>query len=197
MVAADTATLDSPVLLLCGFLLLWFYTVWQTYVIEGTHARLAGLQEVWRETVSLDPAWRYLPEVRIVERLLESSTERLPRLSLASLFMATLAPSGERGAASAKIYERLNRLPPRRLREESIVIVEAATRYVVLAALKRSLLAWLLAPLALAVFIVWSFYWQLRVAVEGLPQASLRLAGIRLRRKMLGLLLGVVTSQRA
>jgi hypothetical protein len=192
----ETATLDSPALLLCGLLLLWFFTVWQAYVIEGAQAKLAGLREVWRETVSLDPAWRYYPEVRMVERLLESSTDRLPRLSLASLFMVMFAPSGERGAASAKIYESLNRLPPRRLREESIVIVETATRYVVLAALKRSLLAWLLAPLWLAVFIVWSFYWQLRVAVEGLPQASLRLAGIRLRRRMLGPLVAVATSAR-
>lgn len=176
--------------------MLWFYTVWQAYVIEGTQAKLAGLREVWRETVSLDAAWCYLPEVRIVERLLESSTERLPRLSLASLFMVALAPSGERVAANAKIYESLNRLPPRRLREESIVIVETATRYVVLAALKRSLLAWLLAPLWLAVFIVWSFYWQLRVAVEGLPQASLRLAGIRLRRRILGPLVAIATSAR-
>jgi hypothetical protein len=193
---AEAVTLDSPALLLCGLLLLWFFTVWQAYVIEGTQAKLAGLREVWRETVSLDPAWRYLPEVRIVERLLESSTERLPQLSLASLFMVTLAPSCERGAASARIYESLSRLPPRRLREESMVIVETATRYVVLAALKRSLLAWLLAPLWLAVFIVWSLYWQLRVAVEGLPQASLRLAGIRLRRRILGPLVAVATAAR-
>ena len=194
---AETATLDSPALMLCGLLLLWFYTVWQTYVIEATQARLAGLREVWRETVSLDPAWRYSPAVRTVEHLLESSTERLPRLSLGSLFIATLTTSSEHGAASAKVYESLNKLMPRRLREEGIAIVETATRYVVLAALKRSLLVWLLAPLLLAVFIVWSIYWQLRVAVEGLPQASLRLAGLRLRRKVLGPLVAVVTSARA
>jgi hypothetical protein len=194
---AETATLDSPGLLLCGLLLLWFFTVWQAYVIEGTQAKLAGLREVWRETVSLDPAWRYSPEVRTVERLLESSSERLPGLSLASLLMATVASSAAQRATSARIYESLNRLTPRRLRDEGIGIVETATRYVVLSALKRSLLAWLFAPLWLVGFVGWSMYWQLRVAVEGLPQASLRLAGIRLRRKMLAPLLSVVTSQRA
>jgi hypothetical protein len=62
---------------------------------------------------------------------------------------------------------------------------------------KRSLVAWLFAPLWLAAFVVWSMYWQLRVAVEGVPQASLRLAGIRLRRQMLGRLVAPVTSHRA
>jgi hypothetical protein len=194
---AETATFDSPALLLCGLLLLWFFTVWQAYVIEGTQAKLAGLREVWRETVSLDPAWRYYPEVRTVERLLESSSERLPHLSVASLLVAMLVSGGTQRATSAKIYESLNRLTPRRLREEGIGIVETATRYVALAVLKRSLLAWLFAPPCLVAFVVWSMYWQLRVAAEGLPQASLRLAGIRLRRKMLGPLVAIVTSPRA
>lgn len=82
------------------------------------------------------------------------------------------------------------------MREEGIGIVETATRYVVLAVLKRSLLAWLFAPLWFALFVMWSMYWQLRVAVEGLPQASLRLAGVRLRRRMLGPLVAIVTSHR-
>jgi hypothetical protein len=196
MVVEDI-TLDSPALLLCGLLALWFSTVWQTYVIEDARARLAGLREIWRETVSSDPAWRYYPEVRLVENLLDSSREKLPRLSFGFLCVAALVPSRERGAASARVHESLKRLTPRRLREESVNMLEMATRYVVLAALKRSLFVWALAPLLLAVFIVWSIYWQLRIVVEGLPRASLRLAGLRLRRKMLGPFVSIVTSARA
>jgi hypothetical protein len=63
-----------------------------------------------------------------------------------------------------------------------------------LAALKRSLLVWALAPLFVAAFIVWSVHWQLRVVVEGLPQAGLRIAVARVRRKVLGPLVAVVTA---
>jgi hypothetical protein len=80
------------------------------------------------------------------------------------------------------------------LRDEAISIVETAARYVVLAALKRSLFAWALAPLLAAAFIVWSVHWQLRIVVEGVPRASLNHAGIRLRRKILGPLVTIVTS---
>ena len=165
---AEHLTLDSPAALLGALLLLWFHTVWQAYVIEATQARLSGLREIWREIVALDPAWRHLPEVRTVHRLLEASSANMPRLSLLSLLIAALTASRAQGAAISKIYADLNRLGSKRLREESTGMLELATRYVALAALKRSLLVWALAPLFVAAFIVWSVHWQLRVVVEGL-----------------------------
>jgi hypothetical protein len=190
----ESFTFGSPVLSLGGLLLLWFYTVWQTYVIEAALARLAGLQEIWREALSLDPAWRDYSQARTVQELLDSSREKLPRLSLAVLLGGALLPSRDHAAACARIYDGLNRLPSKRLRDEAISIVETAARYVVLAALKRSLFAWALAPLLAAAFIVWSVHWQLRIVVEGVPRASLNHAGIRLRRKILGPLVTIVTS---
>lgn len=186
---------DSPAIMLVGLLLLvWFYTVWQSYVIDGTRARLAGLQEIWRETLSLDPAWRYCSSVRIVQNVLESSAQRLTRLSLTFLLVAVLVPSRERRVSRGQIYASLGRLPSNRLQQEAISIVETAARYVVLAALQRSLFVWVLAPLILAAFIVWSTHWQLRIALEGAPPASLQLARVRMRRKILGPLFDIVTS---
>jgi hypothetical protein len=173
----ESFTFDSPVLSLGGLLLLWFYTVWQTYVIETALARLAGLQETWCETLSLDPGWRAYPQARTVQNLLDSSREKLPRLSLAVSLGGALLPSRDDGAACARIYDGLIRLPSKRLRDEAISIVETAARYVVLAALKRSLFAWALAPLLAAAFTVWSVHWQFRIVVEGVPQASLNHAG--------------------
>jgi len=88
----------------------------------------------------------------------------------------------------------LGRLPSNRLQQEAISIVETAARYVVLAALKRSLFVLVLAPLILGGFIVWSTHWQLRIALEGAPPASLQLARVRLRRKILRPLFDIVTS---
>jgi hypothetical protein len=187
-------TIGSPALVLLALLLLWFYTVWQTFVIEGTLARLAGLQETWLETLALDPAWREYPQVRTVQDVLDSSKRRLARLSLGVLLVAALRPSREPRAASAKIYESLYRLPPRRLREDAVGIMETAARYVVFAALQRSLLVWALAPLFVALFIVWSVHWQLRIVVDGVPQASLHLRRVRLRRKILGPFMTIVMS---
>jgi hypothetical protein len=187
--------IDSPAMLLMALLLLlWFYTVWQWHIIEGTRARLAGLQEIWRETLSLDPAWRYCLPVRVVQNVLDSSAQRLPRLTLRFLLVAALVASRERGVARVQVSARLGELPSNRLQREAISIVETAARYVVLAALKRSLLIWALAPLILAGFIVWSTHWQLRIALDGAQQASLQLARMRLRRKILGPLFDIVTS---
>jgi hypothetical protein len=182
-------------MLLVGLLLLWFYTVWQSYVIEGTRARLEGLREIWRETLSSDSAWRYCQAARIVQHVLDSSTQRLPRLSLTFLLIALLAPSRERSDARVQIDKELGRPPSNRLQREATSIVETAARYVVLAALKRSLFVWALAPLILAGFIVWSAHWQLRILLEGAPQAWLQLAQMRLRRKILGPLVGIVSSE--
>jgi hypothetical protein len=190
----ETFPADSPAVLVGGLLLLWFHTVWQSYVIEGTRARLAGLQALWRETLGLDPAGRNCPAARAVENLLASINQRLPRLSLAFLLCATLAPSREQGAARVQVHERLSRLPSSRLQLEALSIVETATHYVALAALKRSLLAWVLAPLWLAAFIVWSIHWQLCVVLEAAPQVSLQHARVRLRRRIFGPFIRVVTS---
>lgn len=188
-------SVDSDALCLAGALLaLWFYTIWQSYVIEGTRVRLAGLQEVWRETLSLDPAWRYCPAARTVQTLLDSSRQKLPRWSLAFVLVAALVPSREQRAARGRVYEELSQLPSARLQQEGVSIVETAARYVALAALKRSLLVWALAPLLLGGFIAWSVHWQLRAVLEGAPQAALQRARVRMRRKMLAPLIGVVTS---
>jgi hypothetical protein len=181
-------------LLPIGLLLLWFYTVWQSYVIEGTYARLAGLEEIWRETLSLDPAWQYCAAVSTVHSLLDSSKRRLARLSLASLFIAPCVPSRTRDAARVRVYESLSRLPSTRLQQDAVSIVETVTRYVVLAALKRSLLPWVGSPLFLAAFVVWSVRWQVRIALADAPQASLQLARLRLRRKIFGPLVGILAS---
>ena len=184
---------DSPFFSLLGLaLLLWFYTIWQSYVLEGTRLRLEGLKEIWRETLSMDPAWRYCPAVRTVESFLDASREGLPRLSLKFLFIAMLVTGRERGAARARVYEDLSRLPSSRLQTEAISIVETATRYVALAALKRSLLVWALAPLFVAAFVVWSVKWQLQNALEGAPPGSMQLARVRLRRKFLAPLVPIV-----
>jgi hypothetical protein len=63
-----------------------------------------------------------------------------------------------------------------------------------LAALKRSLFVWTLAPLILAGFVAWSVYWQLRIFLEGATPATLERARVRLRRKMLEPLLELITS---
>ena len=86
-----------------ALLLLWFHTVWQAYVIEATQARLSGLREIWREIVARDPAWRHLPEVRSVDRLLEASSANMPKLSVLSLLIRSLTASRAQGAAIAKI----------------------------------------------------------------------------------------------
>lgn len=186
---------DPPALLLTALALLgWFYTIWQSFVIEGTRARLAGLKEVWHETLSLDPKWRMFPAVAAVDRLLDSSGRRLPRLSLASLGRAALLAGRERSLVLTRFYEGVSRLPSRRLQEEAIATVETAARYVALAALKRSLLAWALSPLLVAAFIVWSVGWQLRIVLEGAPQAWLHIARLRLRRKALEPLVEIVMS---
>ena len=187
-------TLDSPAWLLGGLVLMWFYTAWQSYVIEATHARLAGLQEIWRETLALDPAWRHHPAARTVQNALESSRQGLPRLSLPFLFGAALLPSRARAAACLRLYESVSRLPSRRLQQEAISVVETATRYVVLAALKRSLLVWTLAPLSVAAFIVWSAHWQLRILFGVAPLTSPELARARLHRRFLVPLVEIVTS---
>jgi hypothetical protein len=188
-------SVDSPALLLVGLLLLWFYTVWQSYVIEETRARLEGLQEIWRETLSSDPAWRYGKAARIVQHVLVSIRQRLPQLSLTFLVIALLAPSRERSGSRVQIYDELGRPPSNRLQREATSIVDTAARYVVLAALKRSLFLWALAPLLLCAFIVWSAHWQLRILLEGAPQAWLQLAQMRLRRKILAPLVGIVSSE--
>lgn len=185
----------SPLLPLLGLaLVVWFYTIWQSYVLEGTRARLEGLKELWRETLSLDPAWRYCPAVRTVERLLDASREGLPRFSLEFLFYAMVVTRRERGAARALVYEDLRRLPSSRLQSEAVTIVEAATRYVALAALKRSLLVWTLAPLFVGAFVVWSAKWQLQNALQGAPPGATQLARVRLRRKFLAPLVPIVIS---
>jgi hypothetical protein len=190
-----TLSADSQTVLLLGvLLLLWFYTIWQSFVVEGTRSRLAGLKEIWHETVALDPAWRHCPEVRTVDNLLDANHERIARLSLTFLLTATLVSSRARRIARVQVYERLSRLPSSRLQREAVSIVETATRYVALAALKRSLLAWTLAPLWLAAFIVWSIHWQFLIVLLGAPQAWLQHARVRLRRKMLGPLVTIVTS---
>ena len=183
--------LDSPALLPAGLLLLWFYTVWQSYVIEGTRARLAGLEEIWREALSLNSAWCYCPAVATVRSVLDSSGRALPRLSLASLFIA-LVLRGRQVTARDRLYESLRRLPSGRAQEDAMSIVEAATRYVVVCALKRSLVVWMLAPVFLAGFIAWSAHWQLLTVLEGASPGSVQLAGRRLRRKVLAPLLGIV-----
>lgn len=186
---------ESPGLPLLGLvLLLWFYTVWQSYVIEGTRARLEGLKEVWRETLSLDASWRYCPATRTVDRLLDASLAGLPRFSLHFLFAALILTAGKRGAVRLLVYEDLLRLPSTRLQTEAIGIVETATRYVALAAVKRSLLVWTLSPLFVAAFVVWSFKWQLKNALEGAPPGATQLARVRLRRKVLAPLIPIVIS---
>jgi hypothetical protein len=185
----------SPAFLLTGLLLLlWFYTVWQSYVIERARAQLAGLQEIWRETLSSEAAWRHCPAGRIVQDVLDSNRLRLPRLSLFFLLLAAFVPSRKRDEARVRVYEGLSRLPSIRLQQEAVSVVETAARYVALAALKRSLVVWALAPLLFAVFIVWSVHWQLRIVLEGAPQASLQLARVRLWRRFLGPLVQIVTS---
>lgn len=186
---------DSPGLALLGLaLLLWFYTIWQSYVIEGTRARLEGLKEIWRETLSLDSAWRYCPATRTVDRLLDASRQSLPRLSLRFLFVAMLFTGRKRCAVRTLVYEDLGRLPSSRLQVDAISIVETATRYVALAALKRSLLVWALSPLFVAAFVVWSVTWQLQTALESAPPGSMHLARVRLRRKVLAPLVPIVIS---
>jgi hypothetical protein len=186
---------DSPGLPLLGLaLVLWFYTIWQSYVIESTRARLEGLKEIWRETLSSDPAWRYFPATRTVDRLLDASRQSLPRLSLRFLFIAVLFTSRQRCAVRALVYEELGRLPSSRLQTEAISIVETATRYVALAALKRSLLAWAISPLFVASFVVWSVKWRLLSAFEGAPPGSMQLARVRLRRRALAPLVPIVIS---
>jgi hypothetical protein len=192
---ASNLLASSPFVSLLGLaLLLWFYTVWQSYVLEGTRARLEGLKELWRETLALDPAGRHSPAARTVERLLDAGKDGLPRLSLEFLFCAMLVAGRERRAARARVYEDLNGLPSSRLQTEAISIVETATRYVALAALKRSLLVWALVPLFVAGFVVWSVKWQLKNALEGAPPGSTQLARVRLRRKCLAPLIPIVIS---
>lgn len=190
----DTPTFfaDSPVPTLAGLaLLLWFYTVWQSYVVESTRVRLEGLKEVWRETLSLDPAWRYCPPTRTVDRLLDASRRGLPRLSLQFLFVGLFFTSR---AVRSIVYEDLGRLPSGRLQADAVSIVETATRYVALAALKRSLLVWVLSPLFVAAFVVWSVKWQLKNALEGAPPNATHFARVRLRRKALAPLVPIVIS---
>jgi hypothetical protein len=189
----ESFSVDSPTVLLVGALLLWFHTVWQSYVIEVTRSRLAGLQAIWRETLRSDPAQRG-QAVHAVECLLESINEELPRLSLAFLVGAVLVPSRETCAGRAQVNECLGRLPSGCLKLEALSIVEAATHYVALAALKRSLLTWVLAPLWLAAFIVWSIHWQLLAALVTAPQVSWPDARLRLRRRILGPFGRILTS---
>jgi hypothetical protein len=113
-------SIGSPAIVLLALLLLllWFYTVWQSYVIEGTRARLAGLREIWRETLSLDPAWCYYPPARIVQTVLDSSTQRLPRLTLRFLLVAAVVASRKRGVARSQVSGGLGGLPSNRLRQE-------------------------------------------------------------------------------
>lgn len=186
---------DSPISTLVGLaLVVWFYTVWQSYVVEGTRVRLEGLKEVWRETLSLDPAWRYCPPTRTVDRLLDASRQGLPRLSLQFLFVGLFFTSREGRAVRSVVYEDLGRLPSGRLQADAVSIVETATRYVALAALKRSLLVWALSPLFVAAFVVWSVRWQLKNALEGAPANAMHFARVRLRRKMLAPLVPIVIS---
>jgi low affinity Fe/Cu permease len=196
MVVQDLA-LDSPAGLLGGLLLLWFYTAWQSYVIEATRGRLVGLQEIWRETLALDPASTYHPAARAVQAALESSRQRLAHLSLPCLLFAALLPSRQRATACMCLYETISRLPSRRLQQEAISVVETATRYVVLAALRRSLFVWALAPLSLAAFIVWSAHWQLCIALGVPALTSLQLARARLHRRFLVPLVEIVTASPA
>jgi hypothetical protein len=192
--AAQDLGLDSNAVLIVAALLLWFQTVWQSYVIEGTRARLGGLQAIWRETLASDPAGRLSPAAHTVDSLLESINQRLPRLSLAFLLSATLAPSRQHGAARVQVSERLRALPSSRLQIEAATIVEAATHCVAVAALKRSLLFWLSTPVWLAAFVVWSIHWQLRAMIDREPQVSLQLARVRLRRRILGPFVAVVSA---
>jgi hypothetical protein len=192
--AAEDLGLDSDAALIVAALLVWFHTVWQSYVIEGTRARLGGLHAIWRETLASDPAGRLSPAAHALDNLLESIDQRLPRLSLAFLLSATLVPSRQRGAARLQMGERLRQLPSSRLQLEAATIVEAATHCVALAALKRSLLFWLLVPVWLAAFIAWSIHWQLRAVIERQPQVSLQLARVRLRRRILGPFVAVVSA---
>ena len=186
---------DSPVPVLAGLaLLVWFYTVWQSYVLEGTRVRLEGLKEVWRETLALDPAWRYCPATRTVDRLLDASRQGLPRLSLQFLCVALCFASRKRCAVRLVVYEDLGRLPSGRLQADAVSIVETATRYVALAALKRSLLVWALSPLFVAAFVVWSMKWQLKNTLEGAPPNATHLARVRLRSKVLAPLVPIVIS---
>ena len=91
-------------------------------------------------------------------------------------------------------YEDLGRLPPGRLQADAVSIVETATRYVALAALKRSLLVWALSPLFVAAFVVWSMKWQLKNTLEGAPPNATHLARVRLRSKVLAPLVPIVIS---
>jgi hypothetical protein len=153
------------------------------------------LQELWREILSADPAWRYYPAVRTIQHLLDTSAQRLPSLSLMFLLVAVLVPARERVAARERVYQRLKELPSSKLQQEAVSIVETATRYVAVAALKRSLLVWVLAPVLGVAFVVWSVQWGCRSALEGAPQAALQLARARLRHKVLGPLAAIVTSE--
>jgi hypothetical protein len=126
--------------------------------------------------------------------MLDSSWQRLPRLSLAALFIAAVVSRRKQVAARDRIYDSLGRLPSKRAQEDAMSIVETATRNVVACALKRSLSVWTLAPVLLVGFIVWSAHWQLRSVLQGASPASVQLAGRRLRRKVLAPLVGIVSS---
>ncbi|MHB1539741.1 MAG: hypothetical protein ACYCST_02205 [Acidimicrobiales bacterium] len=135
-------------LLSVGFVLVWFYTLWQRYVIDQTRQRLFELRDQWFDTCAAAGALQ-TRGARFVREVLNGEIRFAHRMTLPSalLYLLTGRNKNVEKTIAAAMVSAMETLDPS-LRSAAQSVLRSASWHVTSAVIRRSLIAIMMIPVA-------------------------------------------------
>lgn len=127
----------------------WFYSGWQSYVIERTRQKLFALRDGWFDTVAESAGWRDHPASRIVRSLLNAEIRWTHKFCVPMMLLLFFSPKSERRVGYEAVLQVVARLPTADLQEKARQVVNRAALEIAWGAALRSLLFWAIVLLTL------------------------------------------------
>jgi hypothetical protein len=129
----------------------WFYSGWQSYVIERTRHRLYQLRDGWFDTVAESAEWRDHPASRLVRRVLNAEIRWTHQFCVSIMVLRLFSPNSERRVGYDAVLQAVARLPTDYLQKKARQLVNRAALEIAWGAALRSWLCGVVVLLALPV----------------------------------------------